>query len=160
MSCVSRHLYYDIDEDGDVISNRKGKWVFARMRELMWVYLLDDILTHWRRQPIESKDVIIDILHREFPNPPSFKFKKIHMLAYMNHVLKSRRGMARHAIDEHSTKPPGLSMDDWKRVLEEHRRHPNRWEQQREANHIQQETTQIFQLGNYGKAHFYAKFVS
>ena len=105
---MDSHLYYDIDEDGDVISDRRGKRVFARMHELMWVYFPDDILTDWRRQPTISKDaVIIDALHAEFPNLPSLQFKKAVMLAHMNHVLKSRRGMARHGVDDQSMKPDG-----------------------------------------------------
>ena len=47
---VSRHLYYDINKEGALISNAKGKQVLARMHKLMWVYFPDDILTDWRRQ--------------------------------------------------------------------------------------------------------------
>ena len=66
---ICRSLYYDLDEDGGVVSNAKGKRVTSRMRELMGIYFPDDILTDWRRQPDGSKNAVLDMLHREFPNP-------------------------------------------------------------------------------------------
>lgn len=42
---MCRALYYDVDEDGGVVSNAKGKRVISRMHELMGVYFPDDILT-------------------------------------------------------------------------------------------------------------------
>ncbi|MCO5574346.1 hypothetical protein L7F22_028129 [Adiantum nelumboides] len=151
-------LYYDLDDDGAPVSNAKGKRFIARIHELMWVYFPDDILTDWRRQPTDSKNTVINQLHREFPNPEGYRFRTAAMLSLMNHVLKSRRGMAREAADEGGLKPPGLSTDDWRRVLEERRTFPNPWEQQREANRVQRNTTGISRLGSGGKAHFMAKF--
>ncbi|MCO5562892.1 hypothetical protein L7F22_016528 [Adiantum nelumboides] len=151
-------LYYDLDDDGAPVSNAKGKRVIARMHELMWVYFLDDILTDWRRQFANSKNTVINQLHWEFPNLEGYRFREAAMLSLMNHVLKSRRGMAREAADEGGLKPLGLSADDWRRVLEERHTFPNRWEQQREANRVQRNTTWISRLGSGGKAHFMAKF--
>ena len=99
------------------------------MRELMWVYFSDDILTDWRRQPKDSKDAVVDVLHREFPNPEGYRFKYDRMVAHMNHVLKSRRGTARTAVNTESPKPVKLSADDWRRVLDELQLLPNRWDQ-------------------------------
>ena len=82
------------------------------------------------------------------------------MLSNMNHVLKSRRATARQAVAGESTKPAGLSPEDWRRVVDERRIRPDRWDQQREANRVQQETTGILRLGSGGKAHFKARFVS
>ncbi|MCO5602965.1 hypothetical protein L7F22_057106 [Adiantum nelumboides] len=76
----------------------------------------------------------------------------------MNHVLKSRHGMARAAPFDGSLKPPRLSSDDWRRVREERRTYPNQWDQQREANRVQRSMTGIARLGNGGKAHFMAEF--
>ena len=45
----------------------------------------------------------------EFPNPEGYQFKDAPMLVAMNHVLKSRHGMARGAYDESGMKPAGLS---------------------------------------------------
>lgn len=73
---MCRALYYDVDEDGGVVSNAKGKRFISCMRELMGVYFPDDILTHWRRQPDSSKDAVLDALHREFPNPMDDRFRK------------------------------------------------------------------------------------
>ncbi|MCO5568699.1 hypothetical protein L7F22_022398 [Adiantum nelumboides] len=70
----------------------------------------------------------------------------------------SRRGVAREVADEGGLKPSGLSANDWRRALEERCTFLNRWEQQREANRVQQNTTGILRLGNGGKAHFMAKF--
>ncbi|MCO5603412.1 hypothetical protein L7F22_057562 [Adiantum nelumboides] len=155
---INRTLYYDLDDDGASVSNAKGKRVIARMHELMWVYFPDDILTDWRRQPADSKNTVINQLHREFPNPKGYRFRTAAMLSLMNHVLKSRQGMAREAAHEGGLKPPGLSADDWRRVLEERRTFSNRWEQQREANRVQRNTTEISRLGSGGKAHFMEKF--
>lgn len=155
-----RNLYYDIDDEGDIISNAMGKRVFARMHELLWVYFPDDILTDWRKQPKDSKDRVIEILHSEYPNPEGYRFKTAPMLRHMGHVLKSRRGVAREAFDSGNRKPPGLSDDDWRRVKNERETFPNRWDQQRDANRVQRETTGINKLGSGGKAHFKAKFVS
>ncbi len=157
---MCRSLYYEIDREGAPISNAKGKRVLSRMHELMWIYFPDDILTDWRRQPRDSKQAVLEQLHREFPNPEGHRFKEKAMLSFMNHVLKSRRGMAREAASEGCLKPPGLSADDWKRVHEERRTFPNRWDQQKEANRVQRSTTGIARLGSGGKAHFMAKFVS
>ncbi|MCO5551794.1 hypothetical protein L7F22_005296 [Adiantum nelumboides] len=151
-------LYYDLDDDGAPVSNAKGKRVIARMHELMWVYFPDDILTDWRCQPADSKNTVINQLHREFPNPEGYQFRMAAMVSLMNHVLKSRWGMAREAADKGGLKPPCLSADDWRRVLEERRTFSNWWEQQREANRVQQNTTGISRLGSGGKAHFMAKF--
>ncbi|MCO5560291.1 hypothetical protein L7F22_013903 [Adiantum nelumboides] len=128
-------LYYDLDDDSAPVSNAKGKRVIAH-----------------------SKNTISNQLHREFQNPKGFRFKTAAMLSLMNHVLKSRRGMAREVADEGGLKLPGLSADDWRRVPEERRTFPNRWEQQREANRVQRNTTGISRLGSGGKAHFMAKF--
>ncbi|MCO5602964.1 hypothetical protein L7F22_057105 [Adiantum nelumboides] len=151
-------LYYEIDSQGASISNAKGKRVISHMHELMWIYFPDDILTDWRRQPRDSKQAVIDLLHREFLNPEGHRFKEKAMLSFMNHVLKSRRGMARAALFDGSLKPPRISSDDWRRVREEWRTYPNRWDQQREANRVQRSTTGIARLGSGGKAHFMAKF--
>ena len=78
---MCRTLYYEIDEDSVPISNAKGKQVIARMHELMWIYLPDDILTDWRRQPADSKNAAIEALHREFPNPIGYRFKERTMLS-------------------------------------------------------------------------------
>ena len=82
------------------------------------------------------------------------------MFSAMNQALKSRRGTAREANREGARKPPGLSDDDWRRVHDERRTFPNRWEQQREANRIQRTTTGISRFGSGGKANFLYKFVS
>lgn len=157
---MCRDLYYDLDSDGGVVSNTRGKRVISRMRELMGVYFPDDILTDWRRQPDDSKNAVLDALHRQFPNPMNYRFKKEVMLSAMNQALKSRRGTAREADREGARKPPGLSDDDWRRVHDERRTFPNRWEQQREANRIQRTTTGISRFGSGGKANFLYKFVS
>ncbi|MCO5568204.1 hypothetical protein L7F22_021900 [Adiantum nelumboides] len=151
-------LYYDLDDDGAPVSNAKEKRVIARMHELMWVYFLDDIHIDWRRQPVDSKNTIINQLHKEFPNPKGYRIRTATMLSLMNHVLKSSRGMAREAADKGGLKPPGLSAGDWRRVLEERHTFLNRWEQQREANGVQQNTTGISQLSSGGKVHFMEKF--
>ena len=52
---VNSHIYYNIDQYGNVVSGKKGKRVLAQMRELMWVYFLNDILTDWRCQPKDNK---------------------------------------------------------------------------------------------------------
>ncbi|MCO5594101.1 hypothetical protein L7F22_048122 [Adiantum nelumboides] len=122
---IETTLYYEIDSEGAPISNAKGKRVISRMHELMWIYFPDDILTDWRRQPRDSKQAVIDQLHREFPNSEGHRFKEKAMLSFMNHVLKSRHGMARAALSDGSLKPPGLSADDWRRVREERRTYPN-----------------------------------
>ena len=57
---MCRDLYYDVDSNGGVVSNTRGKRVLSRMRELMAVYFPDDILTDWRRQPDGSKNAVID----------------------------------------------------------------------------------------------------
>ena len=61
MFVLNSHIYYNINEYGDVVLNAKGKRVLAQMRELMWVYFPDDILIDWRRQPKESKEAVISI---------------------------------------------------------------------------------------------------
>lgn len=157
---ICRALYYDIDEDGGVISNAKGKRVLSRMRELMGIYFPDDILTDWRRQPRSSKETVLEALHREFPNPMDCRFRDDTMLSAMNQALKSRRGSARTAERDGARKPPGLSPEDWRRVTDERRTYPNRWDQQREANRVQQSTTGISRFGSGGKANFLYKFVS
>ncbi len=157
---MCRDVYYDLDEYGGVVSNAKGKRVISRMRELMGVYFPDDILTDWRRQPESSKDAVIDALHREFPNPMDRRFNDDIMRSAMNQALKSRRGSARTAERHGARKPPGLSPDDWRRVSDERRTFPNRWEQQKEANRVQQSTTGISRFGSGGNANFLYKFVS
>lgn len=132
----------------------------SELYELMNVYFPDDILTDWRRQPGSSKDAVIEALHREFPNPLDCRFNNEVMKSAMNQALKSRRGSARTAERQGSRKPPGLSPDDWRRVNEERRTFPNRWDQQREANRVQQSTTGISRFGSGGKANFLYKFVS
>lgn len=157
---MCRNLYYHIDENGGVVSDVKGKILTSRMRELMEIYFPDDILTDWRLQPEGSKDIVIDILHREFPNPLEYRFKTKVMKSAMNQALKSRRGTARTAGREGVRKPPGLSDDDWRRVHDEQRTFPHRWDQQREANKIQQQTIGVSHLGSGGKPNFLYKFVS
>ncbi|MCO5615118.1 hypothetical protein L7F22_069407 [Adiantum nelumboides] len=71
--------------EGAPISNAKGKRVISRMHELMWIYFPDDILTDWRRQPRDSKQAVIDQLHRKFPNLEGHRFKEKAMLSFMNH---------------------------------------------------------------------------
>ena len=100
----------------------------------MWVYFPDDILTDWRRQPKDSKDAMVDVLHWEFPNPEGYHFKYDRMVALMNHVLKSRQGTARTAVNTESPKPAKILGDDWRRVLDERQSLPNHWDQLREAN--------------------------
>ena len=46
---MCKDLYYDVDSNGGVVSNTRGKRVLSRMRELMVVYFPDDILIDWRR---------------------------------------------------------------------------------------------------------------
>ena len=81
---MCRSLYYDLDEDGGVVSNAKGKRVISHMRELMGIYFSDDILTDWRRQLDGSKNAVLDVLHREFPNPMDCRFNNMVMLSAMN----------------------------------------------------------------------------
>ena len=66
---MCKHLYYEVDDDGAIILDGKGKQVIARMHKLMWIYFLDDILIDWRHQPIDNKNAVILALHREFLNP-------------------------------------------------------------------------------------------
>ena len=99
---VNSHISYNINEYGDVVPNKKGNRVLAQMRELMLVYFPDDILTDWRRQPSLSKDVVLEILHQEFPNPPRYCFNKLKMRYRMNHTLKSRQGTARTTVNTES----------------------------------------------------------
>ena len=108
-------------------------------------------LLDWRRQPKESKEIVISILHREFPNPMEYHFDKNKMISHMNHALKSRQGIVRTVVNTKSPNPIGVSADDWRQVLNERQSMPNCWDQQREANCIQQETTRISRLGNDGK---------
>ena len=75
----------------------------------------------------------------------------------MNQALKSRHGTAREAGCKGAQKPPRLSDDDWRRVHDERRIFPNRWEQQREANRIQCTTTGISWFGSGGKANFFVQ---
>ena len=157
---MCRAFHYDVDESGGVVSDAKGKRVLSRMRELMSVYFPDDILTDWRRQPDGSKNAVLDQLHREFPNPLDYRFKREVMLQAMKQALKSRRGTAREACVEGIQKPPGLPDDDWRRVHDERCEFPNRWDQQREANRIQRTTIGISRFGSGGRANFLYKFVS
>ena len=60
---MNSHIYYYIDQYDDVVLHKKGKRVLAWMRELMWVYFPDDILTDWRRQPKDSKDAVINAMN-------------------------------------------------------------------------------------------------
>ena len=135
MFCRGRNLYYNVDESGAIIADNKGKRVISRMHELGYIYFPDDILLDWRRQPEGSKEALINQLHREFPNPPDCQFNIEWMKSAMKQALKSRRGSARTAERSGDRKPPGLSADDWRRVADERRTFPNRWDQQREANH-------------------------
>ena len=96
------------------------------MRELMWVYFPDDILMDWRHQPESSKNAVVEVLHREFPNPAGYQFNDNWTKSAMNQALKSMQGSARTAKKSGSRKPPGLSIDDWRRVSDEHRTFPNR----------------------------------
>ena len=75
-------------------------------------------------------------------------------------MLKTRRATARLAAANKDFKPSFLSSDDWQRVKDELRAFPNRWEQQKEANRVQQETTGISRLGSGGRANFTATFVN
>ena len=157
---MCRDTWYDIDQYGSIIADDRGKRVTSRMRELMQIYFPDDILTDWRRQPESSKDIVIDRLHTEFPNPIEYRFKNEIMRQAMNQALKSRRGSARKSYDAGARKPPSLSPDDWRRVANERRTFPNRWDQQKEANRVQQSTTGISRFGSGGKPTFLYKFVS
>ena len=102
---VNNHIYYNIKKYGDVVSNKKGNRILARMRELMWVYFSDDILTDWKRQPNSSKEAVLEALHQEFPNPKGYRFDKHKMTYHMNHTLKSQRGTARTVVNTESPKP-------------------------------------------------------
>ena len=124
-----RNLYYNIDESGAIIEDNKGTRVILRMRELGYVYFPDNILLDWRRQPEGSKEALIYVLHREFPNPPDCQFNIEWMESAMKQSLKSRRGLARTAERSGDRKPLGLSADDWRRVADERRTFPNRWDQ-------------------------------
>ena len=130
------------------------------MHELMYVYFPDDIFTDWRRQPKHSKEAVLKTLHREFPNPSHLRFKDKLMQQHMGHVLKTRRGHARKAAMLRTLKPSFLSNEDWKRVKDELRQFPNRWQQQKLAAQVQRETTGFNRFGSGGKAHFRAYFVS
>ena len=151
------NLYYNIDESGSITADNKGKQVISCMRELGYVYFSDDIILDWRRQPEEGS---IDVLHMEFPNPPDCQFNIDWMKSAMKQALKSRRGLARTTERSGDRKPPGLSADDRRRVADERRTFPNRWDQQREANRVQQSTIGISRFGSEGKANFLYKFVS
>ena len=155
-----RNLYYTIDGYGGVRADTRGKRLITRMHELMSVYFPDDIFTDWRRQPEESKNMVIDRLHEQFPNPEGYKFDETQMKIRMGHVLKTRRATARGAAEAKDYKPSFLSSNDWQRVKDELRAFPHRWDQQKEANKVQRETTGISRLGSGGKSNFYATFVS
>ena len=104
--------------------------------------------------------MVIAHLHTQFPNPKGMRFNDQVMKARMGHVLKTRRATVRLAATAKDYKPSFLSNDDWQKVRDELRTFPNRWDQQREANRVQQETTGISHLGSGGKANFNATFVS
>lgn len=153
-------LCYRVDEDGDIVSDDRGKHVLRRMHELTWIYFVDDILKDWRLQPKEAKEALLERLHTEFPNPEGHRFNNKAMLKHIGHTLKSRRSLLRIAVDHGDRKPAGMSDNDWRNAKNERRTFPKKWEQQREANRIQQTSTGINKLGSGGKAHFIAKFVS
>ncbi|MCO5580231.1 hypothetical protein L7F22_034097 [Adiantum nelumboides] len=89
MTPFQQTLYYEIDSKGAPISNAKGKRVISRMHELMWIYFPDDIFIDWRRQPRDSKQAVIDQLHREFLNPEGHRFKEKAMLHEPRTELKA-----------------------------------------------------------------------
>ena len=78
------------------------------MQELMWIYFLNDILIDWKRQLDDSKDALLPILHKEFPNLEEYQFKRKLMLSHMNHVLKSWQGTVRTTVNAKSIKPRTL----------------------------------------------------
>ena len=130
------------------------------MHELMMFTSRMIFFTDWRRQPKHSKKAVLKTLHREFPNPSHLRFKDKLMQQHMGHVLKTRRGHARKAAILCTLKPSFLSNEDWKRVKDELRQFPNRWQQQNLAAQVQRETTDFNRFGSGGKAHFRAYFVS
>ena len=101
---MNSHIYYNLDEYGNVVSNTKGKRVLAQMRELMWVYFPDDLLMEWRRQPKDSKDAVIAILHREFSNLEGYCFDKHQMISHMNRTWIVRWS-------------PGEAPQEWRWIL-------------------------------------------
>ena len=55
--------YYDLDEDGWIIADERGKLVLSRLKSYLGVVIGTNILQDWRHVPVEAKKTVVDYIH-------------------------------------------------------------------------------------------------
>lgn len=155
----STNIFYDLDEDGSIIMDIRGKVVINRLHDLTLKYFGHDLFNSWEQQDQGDKDKILDILYREFPQPNRFndKWAKTSMCTHIRHKRQSLRRLC----SKGKKRPGWASKKDWEKVVYESK-HPNpeRFKQQREATKSRLNLLGQSHLGSGGKANMHAQFVS
>ena len=153
----STNPFYDVDPEGNIIANRKGRVVMDRLYSLCQRHFGDRLLKKWSEQSADLKQQIVGTLRDEFPQEVEFDTKEVHK--HMSLWIRHRRDTMRRAYRDGLSKPHWCSRTGWTQIKNDERT-PDKYKVQKDVADVRMHGVGNHKLGSSGKAGLQASMVS